>query len=430
MKKPIVTVILAFAVTLSAAPSLLPSFVQAQSVNTNPESLQSAIEAAITSEPSLQAIGAMVNVSQSQHQLARANLRSSVGMQGSFGAGNADFGAGSREIYPRSLAIAWERRVFDGGASLAQVSASEFNVAAQNGEYENARNQLVAEVAKAYTDTYSANQALRFANDNLAAMQRYANDATLQFNAGEVPVSRKAEALAALATAQALVSETEGNLVTANANLRRLTGRDFTNPNLDGLPNYIPQNLATALEHALADHPLLAANKAKLAAAEAMVRASYAGRYPNVSVSARASTVRDQFLAGYKSDDIGAYVNFSVPLWTSGRTTANIDVARANRDALKAQNAALNRNIIFGVERAYADFSAAQSNLIAARANLNARQIARDSVEAEFRVGMRPIVDLLNAQRDLTSAQTALAMANSKAISTRYQIMAAVGIVN
>ncbi|MEK7660440.1 MAG: TolC family protein, partial [Pseudomonadota bacterium] len=252
----------------------------------------------------------------------------------------------------------------------------------------------------------------------------------LQFNAGEVPVSRKAEALAALAGAQSLVSETQGSLATANANLRRLTGRDFTNPSLDGLPNYIPQNIATAREQALADHPLLAANKAKLAAAEAMVRAAYASRYPNVSVSARASTVRDQFLAGYKSDDIGAYVNFSVPLWTSGRTTANIDVARANRDALKAQNSAINRNIIFGVERAYVDYEAAQASLIAARASLNARQIAKDSVEAEFRVGMRPIVDLLNAQRDLTSAQTALAMTSGKLISTRYQIMAAIGIMN
>ncbi|KAF0117761.1 MAG: outer membrane channel protein [Hyphomonadaceae bacterium] len=426
MKKSLIAAIFAFGSILTAVPPLA----YAQSANANSQSLQSAIEAAVLGEPSLQAVGAMVNVSQSQYQLARANRRSSVGAQGSFGASSADFGAGSREIYPRSLAIAWERRVFDGGASLAQVSAAEYNLAAQNGEYENALNQLVAEVAKAYSDAYVAGQALRFANDNLAAMQRYANDATLQFNAGEVPVSRKAEALAALAGAQSLVSEAQGSLATANANLRRLTGRDFTNPNLDGLPNYIPQNIATAREQALADHPLLAANKAKLAAAEAMVRAAYASRYPNVSVSARASTVRDQFLAGYKSDDIGAYVNFSVPLWTAGRTSANIDVARANRDALKSQNAAINRNIIFGVERAYADYEAAQASLIAARASLNARQIAKDSVEAEFRVGMRPIVDLLNAQRDLTSAQMALAMTSGKLISTRYQIMAAIGIMN
>lgn len=422
---------LKFVFSVIALPIAVPFAAAAQTATAQAnDSLQAAIEAALSSEPAYQAQGAMLSVAQARYHMAKAASRSNIGIQGSYGATRSDFGAGNVEIYPRNLAIAWERRLFDGGRALSQVSASEFNVAAQNGEYANARNMLIAEVAESYANVVTATKGKIYAQDNLAANQRYARDAGLQFQAGEIPVSEKAMADAALANAQAMFANANGNLTVAKANLRRLTGRDFDNANFENVPAFIPNKLEDAKSQALENHPMLAAAKARFEAANAMVRASYAERSPNISIQARASSVRDQFLAGYRNDEVGAFVNFSMPLYTSGRISSGIDLARANRDAARAQNEAISRQIIMGVEQAYAGFDAANANLVAARAGLNARQIARNSVEAEMRVGQRPIKDLLDAQRDLTAAQTEMARAEGALITAKYRVIAAIGTTN
>jgi outer membrane protein TolC len=48
-------------------------------------------------------------------------------------------------------------------------------------------------------------------------------------------------------------------------------------------------------------------------------------------------------------------------------------------------------------------------------------------MDAEFRVGERPIVDLLDARRDLTKAETALLAARGAFILSHWWIDAALG---
>ena len=48
-------------------------------------------------------------------------------------------------------------------------------------------------------------------------------------------------------------------------------------------------------------------------------------------------------------------------------------------------------------------------------------------MEAEFRVGERPMADLLDARRDLTAAETARAEAQGAFLLSHWQISAALG---
>lgn len=397
----------------------------------NAQSLQGTIDAAIATEPNLAAMRANTEIEEARLNGARAAAKSSLGVQGSYGASNADFGGGYKTIYPRALMLAWERRIFDGGAALARIEASEFALAARNGQYLNAKNGLIVETAEAYLNLHTALQGRNYANDALTSAQRMARDAGLQFSAGEVAIDEKALAEAALHRAEAANAAANGQIKIAAANLYRLSGIEFPQSNInfeiDAKPLNIPATEAQAKEIAKENHPILASAKAQIAASEAQLRIANSARMPNVSISARANTVRDQFLAGYKSDDVGAYINFSMPLWDNGRTNSEQQSARASLGASRASLRAAERNIEMGVTAAYANYETQKSAAIAAKSALEATQVAFKSIEAQMRVGEKPVSDLLDAQAKLTSAQTENARANSALILARYKIMHAIG---
>lgn len=397
-------------------------------------SLDEAIAAALANEPQLLAKDSMVGLAEARLKSAKADGKSQIGINGTYGISHAKIGVDGMipfkdfsDIYPRSLAIAWERRLYDGGASLAKVSEADFNLAAENGEYKNARNQLVVDVVSAYSDVAVAYQGLQFAKDNLTAVERFAHDAGLMFKAGEIPVSEKAGADARLAQAQAQYAGAEAQASMANANLLRLTNRAIENPVFVNKAPQLPASEQHAREFALENHPLLAAGRARVEAAKAMVKAANANYLPQVSAQVRGATIRDQFLPGYKQDEVGAYLNFSMPLYTSGKISSGVSQARYGLEAATRANQATERAINMGISQSYAGFYGAMAQVKAANAALDARLVAMKSVEAEMRVGERPMADVLDAQKNLTEAKMEVAKANAALLVAKYRIVAAMG---
>ena len=405
---------LIFGVALFATPLM------AQDINV-------AIDAAIKSEPKFLAFSLNSDMQKSRLKGVKADAKPSLGLQGSYGAANADFGLGYKEIYPRSLAIAWEMRLFDGGQSLAKINAEDFALAATNAEIVNSRNQLIVETAEAYSNYYVAQKSLEFAKDNLDANARYDRDAKLQFEAGETAVSEKAFADASYARAKALYAQIDGQKQMASANLYRLTGMNFENTSLDGAIVQIPASISMAKEAAQEKNPLLIAANARLAQAQAQYKIANSSYAPKVTLSARATTIRDQFLAGYRADDYGAYVNVTMPLYSYGRISSGIDAAKIGKQQAQFGINATMRGVEMGITQAYANFNAALAQKDAAISAQDASTIALKSVEAEMRVGQRPLKDVLEARRDLTMANMELAKAQAALIVAKYKIIAAVG---
>ena len=64
----------------------------------------------------------------------------------------------------------------------------------------------------------------------------------------------------------------------------------------------------------------------------------------------------------------------------------------------------------------------------AARQQAAAAETAEASLGHEVRVGAKPLVALLDAQRETLAARTALARAQSARVVARYQLRAAIGV--
>jgi Outer membrane protein len=190
----------------------------------------------------------------------------------------------------------------------------------------------------------------------------------------------------------------------------------------------MPGSLDEALEIARAHNPALDQAEAALEAARAGARGARAERLPTVRAFAEGSTIRDQFFPDYRADGATVGVRARWQLFSGGRVSAKItesdSAVRAADARVRAARSALDEQTISafqGVRSAMlVETAAGQQALAAAQ--------ARDSVRHEVRVGMKPQIDLLDAEREATAGAVSQAKAQSDRIVAAYRLLALLGV--
>ncbi len=388
--------------------------------------LDQAIDLALANEPSV--LIARVGIDRAQAGLdgALAAQRGNVRLQGQAAFGSNDYGQGFDLATPYSISVGYERMLWDNRANLAGIEGARSSRAASEALATLAQTQIRAEVARAWIDLAVALQQVGLAQSNLTAVTRFERDAGLQFEAGEVARSVVAQATARRAQAQADLEQANNGVVVAGSELTLLTGQDSRFATLPQTYPAIPVALSDALP-LLGDHPALKAAEAQIAASRSGVAQAQGRAGPEVVGGVRAVHVRDEFLPKYRNDGLEGYVRFTAPLWDGGARSASVSGARAGVSEAEAGRTRTQRSLENGLRQAYAARGTAQAKVTAASAMVAAARTALESMEAEFRVGERPLVDLLDARRDLTGAESALLRARGAFILSHWWIDAALG---
>jgi cobalt-zinc-cadmium efflux system outer membrane protein len=164
------------------------------------------------------------------------------------------------------------------------------------------------------------------------------------------------------------------------------------------------------VDKALAANPEL--ERARALREQARYRLNYeeAGRLPSVAVRAARETDREmrQFRIG---------LNLTIPLWDRRQgpvREAEAEVARAASD-LDAQSFAIRQDL----EVAYRQYEVTQAQVSALENGLVAQARAAVTIaETAYRAGERGLIDVLDAQRVLRSAQADL-------INSRFELASA-----
>jgi outer membrane protein TolC len=123
-----------------------------------------------------------------------------------------------------------------------------------------------------------------------------------------------------------------------------------------------------------------------------------------LALTARSEQTRDQFFPGYRSDAVSVGVQGRWTLFAGGRVQAARSEASAARRVAEAQRDSARAALKAQVINAWSDLQAMRLAVEAAKDQSGAATSAVDSLGNEVRVGQRPMVDLLDAQRDLLAA--------------------------
>lgn len=392
--------------------------------------LDEAIAAALTHAPALQAARADSDGAGARVREAKASGLPVATVSGTIGWGRLDpqnfFGLGAADVTPRAAQISIEQPLFAGGRVRAGVAQAKAGSDAARAGESATRSEMITSVVHAYGDVLTSRRLVSLSKELVAQTQEIQRQAQLRYRAGESPSTDVAQAAARLAEAEAGLAQAQGFESAADARFSNLTG--LPPEGLEPLPANpeLPTTLDEAMEGALRHNPWLAEAEAGLRAARATASGARAERLPTVGAFAEGALVRDQFFPGYRADSATVGVRARWQIFNAGvsaKIASGDSIVRAAEARLTAAQDQVK-------EQAIAAFQAVKTAQLVEAASVRQAEAAgqaRDSVRHEVRVGAKPQLDLLNAEREATAAQAALSRAQADRIVAAYRLRSVIG---
>ena len=395
--------------------------------------LQSLVEQALANNRDLRVAAANLAAAREQIRVVRANQFPEVSVGGSATYTHRErSGAGSTTGTGNGGGSGWSYSVQGGVSSfeldlfgkLANATESQRDAAlATEASARTVRLGLVADLALAWA-TYGADRDLLAIAESTA---RNAEESVRLTNArlrgGIAPRTDLRQAEQVLETARGDVATQKTALAQDINAIRLLVGADFDQSALPSGIAEVNQSLtvlpAGTSSQVLLRRPDVVQAEYYLRAANADIGVARAQLFPSISLTGLLGLASDALGSLFKNGAFSATAggNASWSIFNAGGRIANVDVAKAQRDAALATYEKAIQSAFREVSDALADQGTLSERLRAAQATTAAAQDTARLTEATYRQGIASSLDNLDAQRSLYSAR-------QQEVSTRLQAAA------
>lgn len=301
----------------------------------------------------------------------------------------------------------------------AKVQQAKASVKAAQATFNDAAQDLILRTAKAYFDILFAQDTLNFAEAKKRANMRQYEQAKQRFEVGLDPITSVYEAKAAYDQSVATVIASRNNQINQSENLRKLTNhvyeviaplREGKIPLIKPEPNIVDQWIDTGLKQ---NFKLLSA-KFNLEVARQNMKALSAGNWPTLALQGNSTETTNQLNssnpllpANQKLSTVGVALNF--PAFQGGLVRSQTRQAQHNFQATSERMEQSYRDVVVNSRIAFNTITDGISKVKADRQTVISQQNSLESTEAQFEVGTRTMVDVVNAQQRLFEAQNQLA---------------------
>ncbi|WP_300393396.1 TolC family protein [Henriciella sp.] len=391
-----------------------------------PVSLADAVRQAIATSPDIESAEASLDSAAADLDQARGQRGISVGAQAQLGVSETDFTTGSISQVPRQVGLQAELPLYTSGSLASAESAARHGIRSAEETIAGTKESVALNTVEAYTRLWLALQALDVTENEVETLQLRNDETASRLDQGLATRTDTALAASRLASARARLASREADLAAARSRFERLTGLDEATPlNPETVDLTLPPTQAEALAMARQNNPGLAAARAQLEAArsrENQVRGEFG---PKVSLKARASTGEDvYFFFEDQITDAGAFVSVEVPLFTNGVKPAAINKAGAGRRAAAAALRSRQLELDDTVRALWYRVIAQRQALEAASSAETAAEIATDGARREQDLGLRTLVDMLDAEDDYRRAAIARRSAEADLLVAKARLLA------
>jgi outer membrane protein len=330
--------------------------------------------------------------------------------------------------------------LYSGGAVRNAVKAAETRVAAGKADLRGSESTLFSSVVGAYMDVILDEAVVRLNLTQVQTLKVNLQNTNDRFQIGDLTRTDVAQSQSRLALAQGDLRSAQANLEAAREHYIEVVGKAPVNleppPPLPGLP----ADADEAVSIALTDNPDLLGARERSEAAKSDVKVAAAARLPKLSLfadSLYANYLGTFAIAGFygvggqalpqsgSTADVG--VRATIPLYQGGRPSAQVRQAEAREGAALEDEIGSERSVISQVRAAFTSFRAASSIIETTQTAVDAAKLSLEGVRAENSVGRRTILDILNAEGELVSAEEQLATARRNAYVAGFTLLAAMG---
>lgn len=430
MSNPAIRKVLSHALTASGA------FLASATVSA--ATLEQALTQAWQNNPTLQAERDSLEAAGNRVEEAQGGYYPQVKLFGGVGTSHLDVGFMQIPGFPfpsstigvplntRQVGVEVDQTLYAGGRVTAGVDVAEKLRAAEEAKLHSVEENVLLEAAQAYMDVLQAQAVLNLEQSNEQVLQEALQQAQASYDNGEVTHTDVEQAKARLAGAQATRIQADGELTAAESAYLRFIGATPDALQQPAALTGLPANQQDAL--ALADHnyPVLEAQFSS-AAAQSNVDIAESSLKPSLTLTGQVSRATEPQFLFEKLDSRSIMLNFSVPLYTGGTLTSQMHAAEREADSSEQQAADARREARNQVIRAWQAYQTATAGLAAIEVQITAAQSAYDGVRAEYQVGDRTTLDVLNAEQELLNAKVNQVRALRDETVAEYALKAATG---
>lgn len=423
--------------TTAGAPSSAAADLPWQALFADPK-LRSLIDLALQNNRDMRVAALNVEKARAQYRIQRSDLVPQIGVTGQGSSGrtpasisSSGVGGVSHAYYLDVGISSYELDLFGRVRSLKDEALQTY--LATDETRRATHISLISQVAGSYLSLAADLDLQRLAHDTLRSRQDaydLQQDLVEIGNASQLEL-RQAESELESARADALTTD---NQVAADRNaLELLVGAPLSTDLLPGtdaltrmlsvheIPAGLPSDLLRSRPDILsAEHTLMGAN--------ANIGAARAAFFPTISLTGGLGRASNELSSLF--DAGGRYWTFvpqiTVPIFSGGRLTAQLEVSKVDRDIAVAQYEQAIQTAFREVADALAKRSVVDGQLAAQRKRAVAAQASYDLVQARYEEGVVSYLEVLDAQRTLYSAQQAriqAELAQQTSVVTLYKAL-------
>ena len=299
--------------------------------------------------------------------------------------------------------------LYDFGKRDASLENAKQLLRAASFSKDNTVQLVFLSAVQAYYGLFGANASLEAAKEAEVFAKESLNAAKTRYSIGTATPSDTLQAQTAYSQAvlnrikaQGGVKNTQGTLANA-LGASPDTALSLATPSLKIPSEVFESNIKTLMDEALKARPDLMAAQAKIKAYRANIEAAKAEDKPSISLSAMSGHTDSSTLDSYRSSSIGLYV--SIPIFNGYNTKYKVQAAKEQLKLSQAEYEKLSQDASLEV---YQTYQTLFSETGAVRASADLVASAKASYElsmGRYKAGVGTVLDLLNAQSALSSAQ-------------------------
>lgn len=342
------------------------------------------------------------------------------------GSVNRNAGGTSREIELRI-----DQPLYRGGRTTASVESANSAITAQNAILKSVEQDVMLAVVTSYMDVVRDRSLVELNQNNRRVIARQLQASSDRFEVGENTRTDVSQSQARLAEADANLIRAQGNLQTSSAVFEQIAG--FLPPPTLVTPAYdlnLPPTLDDAVVMAETENPDVIASIFIQKAAESDVDNIFGELLPEVQAFASWNKVYDPPSGLSKTQTTESLgLAASVPLYEAGSVRSRIREAKetANRNYLEilaAKRQARQESV-----SSWQTLKAAEAEITARRAQVEAARVAQEGVRQEAEVGARTVLDALDADQEYLDSQSALVIAQRNRVVATFSLAATLGLL-
>ncbi len=395
------------------------------------QSLDEALAAAYSSNPTLRAARAQLRAVNEGVPQALSNWRPTVTVTGSTGRkrieSESSFSNTQDSTTPLEAAATVSQPLYRGGRTLAGTARAENDILAQRASLTSVEQSILLRAATAYMDVWRDQAVLDLNINNERVLQRQLEASQDRFTVGELTRTDVAQSETRLAIATADRIASEGSLSTSRAVFEEVVGIAPTL--LQAPPPLVdlPGGLDETVNAAVTDNPDVLTAMFAEKAAQNRVREVVGELLPTVSLNATVSHSEETSQRGSQSDVAQILAEVSVPLYQRGSVSSRVREAKQISNQRRLEIDEVRRRQEQEAVSAWRLLETARAQTQSFEAGVRSAEIALEGVRQENSVGARTVLDILDAEQELLDSKVNLVRSQRDSVVTGFQVLAATG---